>query len=82
MQHEQRNCRQNWRILQSIASALGFNWNYKTTEDVFDEITHVVPGFKGMTYELLDEFDGLTLEKANKPDPKTYKYSSHSYKPG
>lgn len=45
-----RDCRPSWRIVQSVASAMGVKWKYATSEDVFAEIAESVPAFKGMRY--------------------------------
>lgn len=80
-QHESRNCRQSWRILQGLAKNLGVNWNYKSSADVFREICNKIELFKGMNYRLLDEYMGLKLGNAQNPDPKVYIYQSHYLKP-
>ncbi len=80
-QHQVRNSRQSWKIIQKIANRLNANWSFRNSHDVFLEITHNIASFKGMNYELLDEFQGLTLGKAEKPDPKVRNYESHYMKP-
>ena len=80
-QHELRHSKQNWAILQMLAKQLGANWNYKSSSDIFDEISNQVPSFKGMNYQLLDYYQGLTLEKADKPDEKVLNYLSHYLTP-
>lgn len=80
-QHEQRGCRQSWRIIQLLANMFGAGWNYIRSEDVFKEISKQFPAFKGMSYMLLDEFRGLTLGKAENPDPKINEYVSYYMKP-
>lgn len=80
-QYELKNCKQTWRIAAEVAKKMGTNWNYSTSEDVFNDIEKNVPSFKGMSYELLDEFQGIVLNKAAKPDPKLVNYDSHVMKP-
>ncbi len=79
--HETRNCRQSWRMLQSIVNLLGAGWKYLKSSDVFNEIAASNPKFKGMDYAKLDEYQGLTLGNADKPDPKLVNYVSHYLKP-
>lgn len=79
--HELRNCRPSWKIIQGIAKYLGIEFDYKRTEEVFSGITSSNESFKNMTYELLDEYQGIVLGKADNPDPKLVNYESHSYKP-
>jgi predicted molibdopterin-dependent oxidoreductase YjgC len=40
-------------VFQDVARALGAEWRYRTTEDVFREIARVVPGFQGLSYATL-----------------------------
>lgn len=80
-QHQKRNSLQSWKIIQKIANNLNAGWTYRNSLDVFIEITHNIPSFKGMTYELLDEYQGLVLGKADKPDQKIRNYESHYMKP-
>jgi len=79
--HEHRNCKQSWKALQVIANMMGAIWNYKSSKDVFTEIEQNIPNFKGLTYSLLDEYQGIQLGKANKPDSKKVNYVSHVLKP-
>lgn len=80
-QHEQRNCKPSWKIIQGIANAAGANWSYKNSEDVFSEISDNIAEFKYMNYEKIDEYQGLVLNKGDKPDPKILNYESHVMKP-
>lgn len=80
-QHEIRNCRQTWKIVQGLANAMGANWSYKDSEAVFDEVANNIGDFKNMNYDKLDEFQGLVLGKGDKPDPKVVQYESHVMKP-
>lgn len=57
------------------------SWSYKTSEDVFREITAHYDEFKGFSYALIDEFQGLKLGKATSPDPKIPVYQSHKMRP-
>ncbi len=78
---ERRNCRQNWQIIQDIANKLGANWHYSNSESVFKDISNHIGAFSGMSYDLLQEFQGLTLGKAGSPEPKGVVYQSHTLKP-
>jgi NADH-quinone oxidoreductase subunit G len=81
MNHELRNCRSNWKIISDLANLLGANWTYKSAGEIFSDIGKNIVSFKGMNYELLDEFQGLVLNKADKPDRKIIDYNSHTMKP-
>lgn len=80
-QYEERNCRQSWRSITNIAKLMGTNWNYKNSEEIFDEIAQKVAGFKYMDYSKIDECGGLVLGKGDKLEPKIKEYVSHYYKP-
>ncbi len=79
--HEQRNCKQSWKILQMLARALSFDWNYRNSSEIFSLIAGEFSEFKSMTYELLDKFDGIIVGKADSPESVKYKYESHYMKP-
>jgi len=80
-QNKLRNCKPNWNIIMRIANKMGANWKYKNSSDVFNEIAVRISSFKGMSYELLDEYQGLVLNKADRPEPKVINYESHVMKP-
>lgn len=80
-QHEMRNCKQSWKIISMIARGFGANFNYKNSEDVFEDIAEHVSSFHNMTYDKLDEYKGIKLTMGNKPEPKINHYQSHSMKP-
>ncbi|MEK7818630.1 MAG: 2Fe-2S iron-sulfur cluster-binding protein [Bacteroidota bacterium] len=46
----QRDSKQNWKILQLVANSLGAKYNFKTTEEVFNEMASIIPSFKNLTY--------------------------------
>jgi formate dehydrogenase major subunit len=48
-----------WETLTSMARALGHDWNYRSTEDIMDEISQLVPYYSGLTYEKLTTRLGL-----------------------
>jgi predicted molibdopterin-dependent oxidoreductase YjgC len=77
--HEERNSRQSWRIIQGIANEMGAKWSL-SSEAVFDDIAENITAFKDMSYEKIDEYQGLILFKGNSPDPKIINYQSHYYK--
>jgi NADH-quinone oxidoreductase subunit G len=79
--HEQRNCKQSWRIVLMLAKAYGEVWNFRNSSEVFAEMTLKYEKLNGMSYELLDRFDGLLLGKASNPESIGYKYESHYLKP-
>lgn len=80
-QFEYRDVRQSWEIIQMIANKLGAGWNYRKSEDVFNEIAQHLNEFKGMTYQLLDTHFGVVVGKSKNPDPVVPVYESHYMKP-
>lgn len=80
-QKEIRDCKPGWKILMHIANTFGAGWNYKTSSEVFDEITRQFPDFKNMNYELLDKHQGIVLGRGNNPDKVLVNYVSHYMKP-
>lgn len=79
--HEIRDTKQSWRILQNIARELGRDWKYTKSSQIFDEIAENHTNFNDMDYNKLDEYQGLVLGKGNHPDPKEVNYISHYLKP-
>lgn len=45
-----RDARASWKIVVSVANAMGVKYKYNKVEDVFNEICHKVNGFKGLSY--------------------------------
>lgn len=81
-QGPRRDCRQTWHHLREIARLMGTQWKWARSEDVFQELTHEVPSFAGMTYELLEAYQGIVLGKGRNPDPvPPMRYESHVLKP-
>jgi len=80
-QGEKRNSRPVWSILSAIALQYGHNWNYTSAEDVFESIISSYSLFHGMSYVLLEEYQGLVLGNAKNPEAKKVAYESHLLKP-
>lgn len=79
--HELRDSKQSWKILQKLAQALGKKWTYNKSSQIFSEIVDNLSNFNDMDYNKLDEYQGLVLGKGNNPDPKFVNYISHYLKP-
>ncbi len=45
----------DWRIVQSLANALGVEWGYETPGDVMAEISGAVASYSDITYERLED---------------------------
>ncbi len=78
---ELRDIKQSWEVLQAIANKFGASWHFAKSEDLFISISNEFQAFSGMTYQLLDEYYGIPLHRASKPDPKVRLYHSHYMKP-
>ncbi len=80
-QGPRRDALHGWRILQGIAAALGTQWGYQHSEDVFRAIAAHVPAFAHMSYDLLDARHGVVLDKASEHQEEVVIYESHFMKP-
>jgi len=80
-QFELRHSLPAWKFIKSIIEKYGIKLNYKIAKDVFKDISNTIKSFNGMTYNLLDEYMGLKLGQAHKPDPKVNIYESYYMKP-
>jgi predicted molibdopterin-dependent oxidoreductase YjgC len=47
------NSRPVWKVLTQTARAMGHDFNYSNTEEVFDDIAFKFPVFTGMSYEAI-----------------------------
>lgn len=50
--------RQDWQIIQDIASRFGYPMSYSGPEEIFDEMARLTPSYSGISYDRLDG-DGL-----------------------
>ncbi len=49
----------DWLILQEMANAMGANWQYTSTEDIWEEIRQVAPVFSGISHKRLKASPGI-----------------------
>lgn len=47
--------KEDWQIIQEIANKLGINFNYKNSEEIFNEIALLTPSYAGITYERIEQ---------------------------
>jgi predicted molibdopterin-dependent oxidoreductase YjgC len=45
-----RDARPSWKIVSGVAGAMGSKFKYNAVEDVFNELSHKVNFFKGLSY--------------------------------
>ena len=50
MKGTRRDARPSWRIVKSVAAALGAKWKYNTVEEVFNDLAQKVEPFRGLSY--------------------------------
>jgi formate dehydrogenase major subunit len=63
--------RQDWRILQTIANRLGYDWGYDAPAEVMDEISDLAPIYGGISHERLEREGGLQWPCRDESDPGT-----------
>lgn len=80
-QGERRDVKPAWKILQSLAAALGTSWSFAKSSDVFADLASHNGPFKGMTYNGLHAHHGLVLGKADQSEAIGVVYESHVMKP-
>ncbi len=80
-QGERRDCRSGWSIIRSLAKLMDHEWSFKSSKDVFNDITEHVGTFHNMNYDLLDLHQGVMLGKANDLGEPEVVYESHVMKP-
>ena len=44
-----------WEITQELASAMGYEMNFKSSEEILEEIAELTPTFTGVSFKKLDE---------------------------
>ena len=57
-----------WWIVKELLKHFDFNNDYRTAEEIFNDIAKLHNLFNGMSYDLLDKHQGIVLGKANSPD--------------
>ena len=49
----------DWLILQEMANAMGADWQYTSTEDIWEEIRKAAPVFSGVSHSRLKDSPGI-----------------------
>jgi formate dehydrogenase major subunit len=44
-----------WEITQELASAMGYEMNFKSSEEILEEVAELTPTFTGVSFKKLDE---------------------------
>ena len=63
--------RPDWAIAAEISNRMGYPMTYESASDVFEELRSLMPSYGGMTYERLDENDGLQWPCPTEDHPGT-----------
>ncbi len=49
----------DWQILQEMANAMGADWQYTSSDDIWQEIRRTAPVFSGISHHRLKESNGI-----------------------
>ena len=52
--------KQDWLIICEFAKSMGYDWQYNTIEDVFEEMRMTMPSIKGISWQRLLKEDAVT----------------------
>lgn len=61
----------DWEIIMRLMNKMGYTCHYDKTEDIFEEIISLTPSYAGITYERVQENNGLCWPCPNKDHPGT-----------
>lgn len=65
----------DWQILQEMANAMGADWQYTSTDDIWEEIRRIAPVFSGISHHRLKESNGIfwpCYDDAHPGTPRLY----------
>ena len=62
-------CRQDFRIIESIANGIGLDWQYGDISDVYEEMRQAMPSITGISWQRLEENHSVTYPCADENDP-------------
>ena len=60
----------DWRIIQELATRMGYPMNYAHPREVFEEIARLTPSYAGITYERI-EYEGIPWPCPSEDHPGT-----------
>lgn len=49
----------DWQIISEISTAMGYPMHYENTEEIWNELIDLCPGFKGATYEKIEKYGSV-----------------------
>lgn len=54
-----RTGKHEWEIVSELATAMGYDMGYENASQIMDEIAHLTPTFKGVSFEKLDRMGSV-----------------------
>lgn len=73
--------RPDWQIFTELSKKMGYEMEYNSAEDIFEEIRNLLPQYKGITYERIEEV-GLQWPVPNEDHPGTPVLHTESFTRG
>jgi formate dehydrogenase major subunit len=64
----QGDVRRDWDIISQISTAMGYPMKYNNTQEIWNELIDLCPGFAGATYEKLEKFGSIQWPCRDKAD--------------
>ncbi|MCL6642828.1 MAG: formate dehydrogenase subunit alpha, partial [Candidatus Bipolaricaulota bacterium] len=64
-------CKPDWQIVCEISNRMGYPMNYRSAEEVFEELRRLMPIYGGINYKRLDENIGLQWPCPTEDHPGT-----------
>ena len=61
----------DWQVLAEVMKRIGYDTNYHTVEDVFNEMRTVTPSYAGITYGKINAYDGICWPCPTEDHPGT-----------
>ncbi len=71
----------DWQIFTELSQKMGYEMHYNSAEDIFEEIRSLLPQYKGITYERLEEV-GLQWPVPSEDHPGTTVLHTESFTRG
>jgi len=70
----------DWQIICEVATAMGYPMHYKNTEEIWDEMRSLCPGFAGASYKHIEEIGNLQWPCPTEDHPGTpYLYKGNKF---
>ena len=54
-----KNGMEDWEVTAALSNALGYPMDYKHASEIMDEVAHLTPTFKGVSFKKLDELGSI-----------------------